>query len=107
MANALSHVTGGLVESICAWIRAAPDPEAQPELLTAFFEMCHRTLVCKPSLLLNLAAVLHFLPLSAPATLPAHPHGRPPARSDTPALSSPPPLNSDTTYITHAPINFS
>ena len=57
MANALSHVTGGLVESICAWIRAAPDPEAQPELLTAFFEMCHRTLVCKPSLLLNLAAV--------------------------------------------------
>ena len=57
MANALSHVTGGLVESICSWIRAAPDPEAQPEMLTAFFEMCHRTLVCNPSLLLNLAAV--------------------------------------------------
>lgn len=57
VANALSHVTGGLVESICAFIRGAPDPEAQPELLTAFFEMCHRTLVCHPALLLNLAAV--------------------------------------------------
>ena len=57
VANALSHVTGGLVESICAFIRGAPDPEAQPELLTAFFEMCHRTLVCNPALLLNLAAV--------------------------------------------------
>ena len=55
--KALSHVTGGLLESICGYVRNALDPEAQPELLTAFFEMCHRTLVCNPSLLLNLEAV--------------------------------------------------
>ena len=54
VADALSRVTGGLVESICGYVRSAPDPEAQPELLTSYWEMCHRCLVFVPGLLLAL-----------------------------------------------------
>lgn len=42
------------VQTVSSKFNAAPDPEAQPELLTAFWEMCHRTLVFNPGLLLQL-----------------------------------------------------
>lgn len=35
----LSHVMTTLVDGVCAWLASTPDPEGQPELLTAFWEM--------------------------------------------------------------------
>lgn len=52
--HVLSGVMTALVESVCAWLLATKEPEAQPELLTAFWEMCHRCLVFQPGLLLSL-----------------------------------------------------
>lgn len=50
----LSHVLGSITARVCAFLATAPDPESQPELLTAFWEACHRCLVCQPGLLLSL-----------------------------------------------------
>jgi len=50
----LSQVMTTVISSVCAWLTTTSDPEAQPELLTAFWEMCHRCLVFQPGLLLSL-----------------------------------------------------
>ena len=36
----LSDVVECFVDTVCTWLRTAPDTEAEPEMLTAFFEMC-------------------------------------------------------------------
>uniref|UniRef100_A0A7S2BL89 Exportin-1/Importin-beta-like domain-containing protein n=1 Tax=Haptolina brevifila TaxID=156173 RepID=A0A7S2BL89_9EUKA len=54
LASVLSAVMTTIIDSVCAWQRTTADPEAQPELLTAFWEMCHRCLVFQPGLLLSL-----------------------------------------------------
>ena len=73
----LSHVMTTLVDGVCAWLASTPDPEGQPELLTAFWEMCHRTLVFVPGLLLALpcAPQLFALPLCGAGAAP-YPGGR-------------------------------
>ena len=43
-----------IIQHTCAWLSSSSDPEGQPELLTAFWEMCHRCLVFQPGLLLSL-----------------------------------------------------
>ena len=50
----LSQVMTTVISSVCTWLTTTSDPEAQPELLTAFWEMCHRCLVFQPGLLLSL-----------------------------------------------------
>uniref|UniRef100_A0A7S4B9K5 Transportin-3 n=1 Tax=Chrysotila carterae TaxID=13221 RepID=A0A7S4B9K5_CHRCT len=52
--DSLSDAVEKIIDVVCTWIRTAPDPEAEPELLTAFFEMCHRGLVFRPGLMLDL-----------------------------------------------------
>jgi len=54
LAASLAAVMTTLIESICAWLTSTGDPESQPELLTAFWEMCHGCLVFSPGLLLTL-----------------------------------------------------
>ena len=39
---------------MCAHLSSGQDAEGRPELLTSFFELCHRTLVFAPGLLLSL-----------------------------------------------------
>lgn len=53
--EALSDTLGRLVEVMCSVMNASP--EAEPELLTAFFGMCHRCLVFRPGILLALPCV--------------------------------------------------
>ena len=53
-ACALSDALAALVESVCAHLSSGQDAEGRPELLTSFFELCHRTLVFAPGLLLSL-----------------------------------------------------
>ena len=50
----LSQVMTVIIQHTCAWLSSSSDPEGQPELLTAFWEMCHRCLVFQPGLLLSL-----------------------------------------------------
>ena len=54
LSEMLSTVMTVIIQHTCAWLVSANDPEAQPELLTAFWEMCHRCLVFDPGLLLAL-----------------------------------------------------
>jgi hypothetical protein len=54
VAAALGQVLTVIVRGVCNFVSTAADPESQPELLTAFWEMCHRCLVCQPALLLSL-----------------------------------------------------
>jgi len=54
LAGTLHTVMTNIIESVCAWLGSTKEPEAQPELLTAFWEMCHRCLVFQPGLLLSL-----------------------------------------------------
>jgi len=48
--EALSAAVERVVEAVCAWVEGsgAATAEDEPELLTAFFEMCHRCLVFRP-----------------------------------------------------------
>ena len=48
LAAALSSVMTTLIDSVCNWLSSTTNPEAQPELLTAFWEMSHRCLVFQP-----------------------------------------------------------
>ena len=50
----LSSVMTTIIQHTCASLANASDPEAQPELLTSYWEMCHRCLVFVPGLLLAL-----------------------------------------------------
>jgi hypothetical protein len=50
----LSQVMGVIIANTCEWLKTTPEPEGQPELLTSFWEMCHRCLVFRPGLLLSL-----------------------------------------------------
>lgn len=49
-----STVMTVIITHTCTFLKGATDPEAQPELLTSFWEMCHRCLVFVPGLLLAL-----------------------------------------------------
>ncbi len=52
LSELLGHNMSVVIKHTCAFLRSSPDPEAQPELLSAFWEMCHRCLVFVPGLLL-------------------------------------------------------
>jgi len=52
--DALRGIMTGFIERLCGYINASTDSESQPELLTHFWEMCHRCLVFEPGLLLQL-----------------------------------------------------
>jgi len=54
LSDMLSQVMTVIIEHTCNGLASTPDPEAQPDLLTAFWEMCHRCLVFVPGLLLSL-----------------------------------------------------
>lgn len=74
----LSTVLGSLVQSVIGWLKTAADPEAQPELLTAFWEMCHRSLAIHPRILLKLrcsACWPRKPPLATHRAVPVPGHG--------------------------------
>ena len=50
----LSQCMTVIIQHTCGYLSSATDPEGQPELLTAFWEMSHRCLVFQPGLLLSL-----------------------------------------------------
>ena len=50
----LAQAVEQMINVTCAAMESAAAPEAEPELLTAFFDMCHRCLVFRPSIILSL-----------------------------------------------------
>ena len=54
LSELLSNVMTVIIQHTCTYLASSRDPEAQPDLLTAFWEMCHRCLVFVPGLLLAL-----------------------------------------------------
>jgi len=54
---AISEVVEQVIDTVCSWLHTTAEPESEPELLTSFFEMCHRCLVFRPGIMLNLASV--------------------------------------------------
>jgi len=61
----LSDTLEKFVDAVCGWLASTAAPEAEPELLSAFFELCHRCLVFRPQLLLSLPCVASLFDAAA------------------------------------------